>query len=68
MGSHGAAVASEKPSCIFLSSQTMKPIQVAISWLGVMPTSRAGGLRNKGLGHGAGFIALVIAQIFGTLL
>jgi hypothetical protein len=37
MGSHGAAVASEKPTCIFLSSQTMKPIQVAISWLGVMP-------------------------------
>jgi hypothetical protein len=37
MGSHGAAVASEKPTCIFLSSQTMKLIQVAISWLGVMP-------------------------------
>jgi hypothetical protein len=32
MGSHGAAVASEKPSCIFLSSPTMKLIQVAISW------------------------------------
>jgi hypothetical protein len=31
MGSHGAAVASEKPTCIFLSSQTMKPIQVAIA-------------------------------------
>ena len=35
MGSQGAAEASEKPTCIFLSSQTM--IQVPISWLGVMP-------------------------------
>ena len=34
MGSHGAAVASEKPLCIFLSTLRMKPIQMAISWSG----------------------------------